>query len=512
MSKLPAEKYLLVEMREIIKHFPGVMANDNTHLEVKTGEIHALLGENGAGKSTLMNILSGLYQPDSGLIYVKGKKQDFRSPRDAIRAGIGMVHQHFSLVDVFTASENVMIGLDQPGVMLELSEVEKALTDMGDRYGLHVDPKAKIWQLSVGEQQRVEILKLLYRDAELLILDEPTAVLTPQEADELAKILRQMTATGKSVLYISHKLQEVLNVADRITVLRDGKNVATVDAAAVSKEELTRLMIGKNVLPMPKKKEKETQGPVMLQIRDLWVKGDRGYDAVKDLSLELCGGEILGIAGVSGNGQQELAESIAGFRKIDQGNVYLDQKEVTHQSPKKIIEQGLSLIPENCKEMGLIPQLDLYENAILKNYYQPPISKNGFLDPKAVREYSRDLVEKFSIRATELDEPVWKLSGGNLQRLLLGREIAGTPRVLVAANPTRGLDVQAANEIRKLLLEQRREGAAILLISEDLDEVMTISDRVAVIYNGQIIGEVDSEDANAEDLGLMMMGSKIDRD
>ena len=506
------ESTLLVEMRDITKHFPGVVANDHTGLEVKRGEIHALLGENGAGKSTLMNILSGLYQPDAGDIWVKGEKQNFRSTRDAIRTGIGMVHQHFSLVDVFTVAENVMIGLDQPGLRLELGEVEEKLEAMGQQYGLQVDPRAKIWQLSVGEQQRVEILKMLYRNAELLILDEPTAVLTPQEAEDLATVLRQMTSSGKSVLYISHKLEEVLRVADRITVLRDGKNVATAAAAEVDKAKLTELMVGSEVLPMPEKQEGQTRKPVMLQARDLWVKGNRGYDAVQGLAFALRGGEILGIAGVSGNGQRELAEAIAGLRRIERGTVVLDQKDITNRSPKEVIDQGLSLIPENCKEMGLIPELGLYENAILKNYYHPPIAQRGLINRDEVRKYSREIVERFAVRVADLNEPVWKLSGGNLQRLLLGREIAGNPRVLIAANPTRGLDVQAATEIRKLLLEQRGKGAAILLISEDLDEILSIADRVAVIYNGQIIGEMESEEAKVKEIGLMMMGSKVGGD
>ncbi len=503
------EPTLLVEMRAIEKHFPGVLANDGTCLEVQPGEIHALLGENGAGKSTLMNILSGLYQPDGGEIWVKGKKEDFRSTRDAIQAGIGMVHQHFSLVEVFTVAENVMIGLDQQGLLLELGEVGEQLEAMGKKYGLQVDPQAKIWQLSVGEQQRVEILKLLYRDVELLILDEPTAVLTPQEAEELAKILRQMTSSGKSVLYISHKLEEVLRVADRITVLRQGRNVATVHAQDVDKARLSELMVGKEVLPMPGKREQRPGGAVMLEVDSLWVKGSRGYDAVKGLSFRLQEGEILGVAGISGNGQRELAEAVAGLRRVDQGRIRLADQDITNKSPKKGIELGLSLIPENCKEMGLIPELGLYENAILKTYNQSPISRGGFIDLQEVKKAAREIVDRFDVRAADLDEPVWKLSGGNLQRLLLGREIASNPRVLIAANPTRGLDIQAATEIRKLLLDQRQRGAAILLISEDLDEVIAISDRVAVIYNGEIIGEVSGEEARVEELGLMMMGSKV---
>ena len=498
----------LVEMKDIVKRFPGVLANDHTHLGVRQGEIHALLGENGAGKSTLMNILSGLYQPDSGEIWVKGERVDIRSTRDAIRAGIGMVHQHFSLVDVFSVSENVMIGLDRPGLRLELGEVEEALRSMGESYGLKVNPKAKIWQLSVGEQQRVEILKLLYRDVELLILDEPTAVLTPQEAEELAKVLRHMTESGKAVLYISHKLREVLNVADRITVLRDGKNVGTVEAQDVNEKDLTLMMVGSEVLAMPTLDKDHQYGPIMLQANNLWVKGNRNIDAVRGLNLELRSGEIYGVAGVSGNGQRELAEAIIGLRKVESGKILVDDEEITHHPPRKIIERGVSLIPEDCKEMGLISDLGIYENAILKNYRQSPVSNGLFLNLHKVREFARELVDEFNVRTPDLDDPVWKLSGGNLQRLLLGREIKNKPRVLIAANPTRGLDIQAATEIRRILLEQREEGAAILLISEDLDEVVSISDRVAVIYEGQFIGEIASDEATVHDLGLMMMGTK----
>jgi simple sugar transport system ATP-binding protein len=507
-AKQDSQLRYLVEMKDIVKHFPGVLANDHTYLGVRPGEIHALLGENGAGKSTLMNILSGLYQPDAGEIRVKGDRVDIRSTRDAIQAGIGMVHQHFSLVDVFSVSENVMIGLDTPGLRLELGEVEEALRSMGESYGLKVNPRAKIWQLSVGEQQRVEILKLLYRDVELLILDEPTAVLTPQEAEELARVLRQMTESGKAVLYISHKLREVLSVADKITVLRDGKNVGTVDAEDVNETDLSRMMVGSEVLPMPTAGKEHPYGPVFLSTRDLWVKGNRNVDAVRGLDLELRSGEIFGIAGVAGNGQRELAEAVTGLRKVESGKILVDEEEITNHSPRAIIEKGVSLIPEDCKEMGLISDLGIYENAILKNYRQFPVSNGLVLNLRKVREYAHELVKEFNVRTPDLDEPVWKLSGGNLQRLLLGREIKNKPRVLIAANPTRGLDIQAATEIRRILLEQREEGAGILLISEDLDEIVSISDRIAVIYEGRLIGEVSSEEATIHDLGLMMMGTQ----
>jgi ABC-type uncharacterized transport system ATPase subunit len=497
----------LISMRGIVKHFPGVLANDGVDLEVLPGEVHALLGENGAGKSTLMNILSGLYRPDTGEIWVNGEYKSLRSTRDAIEAGIGMVHQHFSLVDVFSVVENVVIGLPQPGIRLDLKNVEKKVLEMGEKFGLRVDPQAKIWQLSVGEQQRVEIIKMLYRNAQLLILDEPTAVLTPQESEELGVILHQMTRTGRSVLYISHKLQEVLRVADRVTILRGGKNVATVNVADVTEADLTRMMVGKEILPREEGGKEHQPGEVVMDIKGITVEGNRGFDAIREVSIQLREGEILGLAGVAGNGQRELAEAVAGLRKIKSGQVLLSGLDVTNLSPRNLIDKGISLIPENCKEMGLVPSLNLYENAIIKRYRIPPISRGLFLDSGRIKKYSQQLVEDFSIQMASPDDPVWKLSGGNLQRLLLGREISIHPRILIAANPTRGLDIQAATEIRRMLIEQRDQGAVILLISEDLDEVLHMSDRVAVIYEGQIIGEMEADQADVKDIGLMMMGS-----
>jgi ABC-type uncharacterized transport system ATPase subunit len=497
----------LISMKGISKRFPGVLANDDVNLEVQPGEIHALLGENGAGKSTLMNILSGLYHPDAGEIRVDGKRINLRSTRDAIEAGIGMVHQHFSLVDVFSVIENVVIGLDLPGIKLDLQKVENTVLEMGENYGLRVDPQAKIWQLSVGEQQRVEIIKMLYRNARLLILDEPTAVLTPQEADELADILHEMAKSGRSVLYISHKLQEVLRVADRITIMRKGRKVATVNVEDVDEKELTRLMIGSEILPRVEKGPQPSPGKMVLDVREITVEGNRGYDSVQCLSLQIREGEILGLAGVAGNGQRELAEAIVGLRPVKSGRIEVDSEPITNLSPRAIINKGVSLIPENCIEMGLVPNLNLYENAILKNYKQPPISRGLFLDRLKIQNYAEELVQDYKIQMAAAEEPVWKMSGGNLQRLLLGREISNHPRILIAANPTRGLDIQAAMEIRKMLIEQRNQGAVILLISEDLDEILNIADRIAVMFAGNIIGIRDKGAADIEDIGLMMMGS-----
>jgi simple sugar transport system ATP-binding protein len=452
-----------------------------------------------------------LYQPDAGVIRVDGVAQQFRSPRDALQKGIGIVHQHFCLVDVFSVAENIVIGLKNFGLSIDLNTIETQLAEMGDRYGLSVDPTAKIWQLSVGEQQRVEILKMLYRNVRLLILDEPTAVLTPQEAYELSKTLRAMAASGQAVLYISHKLTEVLGVADRITILRTGRNVATVNASDVDERQLTKLLIGDDV-PLVVKNGEECGGNTALAINNLKVIGDRGYDAVRGLSLEVRCGEILGLAGVAGNGQKELSEAIAGLRPAAGGSIILNGEDVTNLSPAKLIEAGLSLIPEDRLGTGLVPALDIYENAILKNYKLSSYSRGPLLNWPSVQQYAEGLVNDFSVRVARLNEPVWKLSGGNLQRLLLGREISSEPSVLVAANPIRGLDIAAAHEIHQILLKQKSEGAAILVISEDISELLTVSDRIAVIYEGQIIGEVQSAEAEVDDIGLMMAGTRISGD
>lgn len=495
----------LVEMRGITKRFPGVLANDNVNLDLRAGEVHALLGENGAGKTTLMCILSGLYQPDAGVVLVEGRPVLFRSPRDAIRAGIGMVHQHFRLVEPFTVAENVILGLDRPRFTLDLPRVEAEVAALGERHGLKVDPRARIWQLSVGEQQRVEILKMLYRGARVLILDEPTAVLTPREARELFAVLRQMAASGRVIVFISHKLQEVMEVADRITVLRAGRNVATLASGATSPQELARLMVGREVSPCYDR-VRRPPGEVLLSVEEVTALGDRGLPALRGLSLEVRAGEILGIAGVSGNGQRELAEVICGLRRPVRGTVRVAGVDVTGCAPARIIDCGLSLIPEDRLGTGLVPSLNVCDNVILKAYRRPPLSRGAFLQPREIRRYARDLVEQFAIKVPGLDVAVRKLSGGNLQRLLLAREISGKPRVLVAVHPTRGLDVGATEAIHRLLLEQRDRGAAILLISEDLDEIMALSDRVAVMYEGQIVGEVPGGEASLEEVGLMMAG------
>jgi general nucleoside transport system ATP-binding protein len=499
----------VVEMRGITKHFPGILANDGVCLDLRKGEILVLLGENGAGKTTLMNLLSGLYAPDSGEILIHGRPVEFHAPSDAIQAGIGVVHQHFCLVDVFSVAENVALSLPQRGFRLDLSTIEQEFTDLGRRYGWEVNPQALIWQLCVGEQQRVEILKALYRGAEVLVLDEPTAVLSPQEAEELARTLQEIKSAGRSVIYISHKLKEVMDVADRIVVLRGGRNVATVRKADTSERELTRLMVGREV-PELQTTGKAEYGQVMLDVEDLYALGDihddRKLPAVAGFSIQVRAGEIVGLAGVSGNGQRELTEAIAGLRRVESGRVRLAGQDIANRQPEDISASGLSLIPEDRMGTGLVPTLGVADNAILKSYRQPPIARRGIFNLKAVHSLAQQLVRDFSIQVSNLDEPIWKLSGGNLQRLLLAREISLKPRVLVAVHPTRGLDVQATAEIHRLLLEQRRDNAAILLISEDLDEILALSDTIAVMHSGRVAGRVSRDEARIEELGMMMTG------
>lgn len=495
----------LVEMRNITKVFPGVVANDRVDLAVRAGEVHALLGENGAGKSTLMSILTGLYRPDSGEIYVQGERVHFRSPRDAIAAGIGMVHQHFRLVAPFTVTENVALGL-KGGIKLNLNQLAQEIAELSEKYGLKVDPFARIWQLSVGEQQRVEIIKLLYRRTRVLILDEPTAVLTPQEARELYRTLRKMASEGCAVIFITHKLQEVMEAADTITILRNGKKVATVKKEETNERELARLMVGREITWTGDKK-KPPQGRVVLEIRNLQALNDKGLLALKGINLSISAGEILGIAGVAGNGQRELAEVIAGLRPALKGSILVEGKEIIHCDPCRVIAAGVSFIPEDRLGMGLIPNLGAVDNLLLKEYRHPRWGK-VLLNRRAARQWAQGLVERFQVKLASLEAPVKMMSGGNLQRLLLAREISSQPRVLVAVYPARGLDVGATDTVHRLLLEQRAAGTAILLISEDLEELFRLADRIAVLYEGEIMGIVPTEQADVEELGLMMAGAK----
>ncbi len=495
-----------VEMRGIVKRFPGVLANDHVDFDVHAGEVHALLGENGAGKSTLMKILYGMYRPDEGEILINGEQVRIETPTDAIRLGIGMVHQHFMLVETLTVAENVALGLPSSrGPLTDLDRVSRRILDLAGVYGLEVDPHAYIWQLSVGQQQRVEIIKALYRGADLLILDEPTAVLTPQEVDDLFAIMRQMIQDGHSIIFISHKLHEVIEISDRVTVLRDGRKIGTRPTKETTKEELARWMVGREVTFRPERGEAK-RGEARLVLKDVEAESDRGTPALRGISLEVHGGEILGLAGVSGNGQRELAEVITGLRPVTGGHIYLEGKEITGMSPGQITERMLAYIPEERMRDGVIREFTVAENFILREHNKPPFAEHGFLNLKAIAQHSDELIRQYQIKTPSRDTLVGSLSGGNIQKVVLAREISRKPRVLIAAQPTRGLDIGATEYVHQQILEQRRIGTAILLISEDLDEILALSDRIAVIYEGRIMGIVPREEATPEKLGLLMAG------
>jgi simple sugar transport system ATP-binding protein len=498
------------EMRGIVKRFPGVLANDHVNFDVQAGEVHALLGENGAGKSTLMKILYGLYQPNEGEIWLNDQLATIASPADAIRLGIGMIHQHFMLVPSLTVAENVALGLPSSrGFITDLDIVSARIDELAKVYGLQVDPGAYVWQLAVGQQQRVEIIKALYRGAALLILDEPTAVLTPQEVDDLFMTLRQMAKDGHAMIFISHKLHEVLAISDRITVLRDGHVVGSLTAQQTTKGELANMMVGRAVSLKIERQPVEL-GQARLKLHDLHAMSDRGTEALRGVSLEVRAGEILGLAGVSGNGQRELAEVITGLRPVTQGQVILDSHEVTGQSSSRLIELGLSYIPEERMRDGMIREFTVSENLILREHHKTPVSRAGFLNLPAIAQRSSDLIEDFNVKTPSQDTPVKNLSGGNIQKLVLARELSRKPRVVIAAQPTRGLDIAATEYVHYRLIAQRKEGAAMLLISEDLDEILALSDRIAVIYEGKIMGVVPRERATPKELGLMMAGVTVD--
>lgn len=500
---------LVVEMRGIVKQFPGVLANDHVDFDLRKGEIHTLLGENGAGKSTLMNVLAGLYRQEAGSILVNGKPIHFFSPRDAIRAGIGMVHQHFMLVPSQTVTENILLGLDAPRFRMRLNKFDETISEMSERFGLPVDPKAKIWQLSVGEQQRVELLKALYRGAEVLIMDEPTAVLAPQEIEVLFNTLRAMVKAGKSIIFISHKLNEVMAISDRITVLRKGKvTAAGLDTRSVSREELARQMVGREVVFHLEKEAKEP-GEVVLKVEDIYAENDKGLPALKGVSFEIQSGEILGLAGVAGNGQRELAQVITGLRKCTSGVVLLNGKEICNRPVRYGIQRGLAYVPEDRTHEGSSPNLSVTDNVIMKKYRSEPISHGWLIDMSAANQFAEGLKESYNIIVPHVKTPVRLLSGGNLQRVILAREISHQPSLLVAVQPTRGLDVGAIEGVHRLLLAQRQAGAAILLISEELEELLSLSDRVIVIYEGRLMGEV--KEVDIETVGLMMTGSPLEQ-
>ena len=507
---------VVIKMVDITKKFPGVIANDKIDFEVRRGEIHALLGENGAGKTTLMNVLYGLYTPDAGEIYIRGKKVTIRSPDDAIGHKIGMIHQHFTLVPPFTVTQNIILGLKFPKGVLKVGQAEKKVAELSKKYGLKVDPRAQIWQLSVGEQQRVEILKALYRGAEILILDEPTSVLTPGEVRDLFKTLRSLAKAGTSIVFISHKLDEVMEISDRVTVLRDGKLVATKKTSATDKRELARLMVKREVI-FRLKKPKAKLGKSALEIKKVSALSDRKLPALKEVSLSVREGEILGVAGVAGNGQRELAEVIAGVRKATGGKVIVKGKDMTNRSPSEIVEAGVGRIPEDRLDMGLITDLSVKENLVmetLQDFSDRAVllfPKGFFLNHQAIDKYADRLISEFKVVTPSREVPSKTLSGGNLQRLILARVLARNPKILIASEPTRGLDVGATEYIRRKLLEQKKEGAAILLISEDLEEILTLSDRVAVMYEGKVMGIVPTRKAKIEEIGMMMAGTPLSK-
>lgn len=494
----------LVRMVDIVKRFPGVIANDHVDFTLFPGEIHALLGENGAGKTTLMNILYGIYQPNEGEIYVKGRKVEIRNPKDAMRLGIGMVHQHFLLIEKHTVAENIALGFAKR-IVNPLDEVRARIREFAEKYNLKVDPDAYIWQLSVGEQQKVEIIKSLCAGAEILILDEPTSVLTPQEANDLFNILRRMRAEGKGIVFITHKLAEVFAVADRVTVMRKGRVVDTLPVEKATRGDLARMMVGREVVFTVERRPAEVGKPV-LEVENLVVLGDRSREAVRGVSFQVREGEILGVAGVAGNGQRELVHAIVGLRKVKSGTVRILGVDTTNKSPREIAELGVGHIPEERLKYGIVPNLSVAENSILKSYYKSPYRKGLTIDYSEVRRNAENLINEYGIVVPSPETPAKLLSGGNMQKLIVGRELKRRPKLIIALNPTFGLDVGATEYIRKILLEQRDAGAAILLVSGDLDEVLQLSDRIAVMFNGQFMGIVRPEEVTVEEIGLMMSG------
>ena len=495
-----------VEMKKITKMFGPFTANEQIDLTVHKGEVHALLGENGAGKSTLMNILYGLYQPTSGQIYVNGKEVRVRGPKDAISLGIGMVHQHFMLIEPFTVAENLILGMEpMKGIALDIKKAVEDVKMISEKYGLHVDSYAKIEEISVGMQQRVEILKALYRGADILILDEPTAVLTPQEIKELIQIIRNLTGQGKSIILITHKLKEIKAAADYCTIIRRGKYIDRVKVEEVTEQDLASMMVGREVsFKVPK--EERQGGETVLRIENMTVQDHRGIAAVDGLSLEVKAGEVLGIAGIDGNGQTELIEGIIGLRKVQSGKITMNGADITNRSPKKVIESKISTIPQDRHKHGLILDYTVAENMVLENYHKPPFAKMWRLNYDRIRLFARELIEKFDIRPTDPNLKARALSGGNQQKVIIAREVTNDPELLIAAQPTRGLDVGAIEFVHKALIEQRDKNKGVLLISLELDEVMNVSDRIAVIYEGKIVGIVDAKEADEHVLGLMMAG------
>ena len=497
----------LLELRGITKSFPGVVANDAVDFDLFSGEVHALLGENGAGKSTLMNVLYGLYRPDAGEIRLDGGRAEIASPRDAIELGVGMVHQHFMLIPVMTVAENIVLAMEpRRGPFLDRESAEKRVAELSRRFGLVVEPDVKIEDLSVGQQQRVEILKALYREAKILILDEPTAVLTPQEAEELFKIIRSLTAEGKAVVFITHKLHEVLEVADRITVLRLGKKIATLPREGTTEGELARLMVGREVLLRVEKRPADP-GASLLTVEDLEVRDDRGLEALRGVSFSVRAGEIVGIAGVDGNGQTELLEALTGLRRPRAGRILVDGRDLTNRGARTFLDAGVGHVPEDRQRQGLVLSFTLAENLALRDYRRPPDSRYGWLRPRVLLSRARTLLQEFDVRGGTPTTPASSLSGGNQQKLVVAREIARDPRLLVASQPTRGLDVGATEFVHRRLVQERDEGRAILLVSFTLEEILSLSDRILVLYQGKIVGEYPPT-VSKEELGIVMAGGR----
>ncbi|SDX75669.1 ABC transporter ATP-binding protein [Paenibacillus sp. CF384] len=495
----------VVEMLNIRKEFPGVVANDDITLQLRKGEIHALLGENGAGKSTLMSILFGMYQPDLGMIKINGEQVKIASPNVANKLGIGMVHQHFKLVSNFTVTENIILG-NEKGIVLDISGAARRIEELSKRYGLNVDPHAKIEDISVGMQQRVEILKMLYRNAEVLILDEPSAVLTPQEIVELGKIMLSLIAEGKSIILITHKLKEIKAVANRCTVIRRGKTIGTVDVATTSELKMAEMMVGRNV-SFKVEKEGSRPGEVILKLDGLTVNNNKNVPGLKNFTLDVRAGEIVGIAGVEGNGQTELVEAITGLRKVESGRIEMEGQDITRESIRGRIHKGIAHIPEDRQKRGLVLDYTLEENMILQVYNRKPFAKRGILNKAAIRKYASSILESFDVRSGRGPLSMSRsLSGGNQQKAIIGREIELDPGLLIAVQPTRGLDVGSIEYIHKRLIEHRNRGKAVLLISLELDEVLNVSDRIAVLNNGELIGVVNASETNENDIGLMMAG------
>ena len=509
-----------IQMKNITKKFGDFVANDNINLTVHKGEVHALLGENGAGKSTLMNILYGLYTPTSGEIYINEELVNIENPSVAISKGIGMVHQHFMLIGTFTVAQNIILGSETTKFMgtLDMNKAIKDVEEISKRYGLAIDPMAKVDDISVGMQQRVEILKALYRGADMLILDEPTAVLTPQEIEDLIKIIRNLTKEGKSVIIITHKLKEIKAIADHCTVIRRGKYIDTVKVDEVTEDDLATMMVGREVNFKVDKEEAQPQGTV-LKINDLVVKDSRKISAVDGLSLEVRAGEIVGIAGIDGNGQSELVEALTGLRKCHSGSIKINGHEIVNNTPKQIFKKGIKNIPEDRHKRGLVLDFTVSENSILQNYKDSRFSKNSIINKDAMNEHAKSIISRFDVRPTDYTQKTRALSGGNQQKIIIGREVMNIERsrqetnesqLLIATQPTRGLDVGAIEFVHKALVEQRDAGNAVLLVSLELDEVMNVSDRIAVMYEGKIVGIVDAKTTDENTLGLMMAGGAVD--